>query len=71
MEVIYMKGLTDMIVGLLFWSFMYFSAVETYQFFRDAARAQIHRGLSSTVKFTDALLDGSSQIKSGGKPKKK
>ena len=39
-----MKALTDMIVGLLFWSFLYFSAVETYHFFRDAARTQIHRG---------------------------
>ena len=54
-----MKALTDLIVGTLFWVFMYFSAVEVFQFFQEAATKQILRGLTPTTKFTDALLSDS------------
>lgn len=51
-----MRFITDLIIALTFWSFTAYSTVEVYQFFREASIKQVSRGLSSTEKFTDALL---------------
>ena len=50
-----MRFVFDSIIAALFWSFMTFSAVEVYRTVSEASVKQVHRGLSSTVKFTEAL----------------
>ncbi len=52
-----MHFITDLIIALIFWSFTIYSAAEVYQFFRESSTKQVERGLSSTVKFTEALLN--------------
>jgi len=54
-----MRFTTDLIIALIFWSLTAYSTVEVYQFFREASIKQVSRGLSSTVKFTEALLSNS------------
>lgn len=51
-----MRFIIDLIIALTFWSFTTYSAVEVYQFFREASVKQVSRGLNSTVKFTEKLV---------------
>ena len=52
-----MRLITDIIIATTFWYFTAYSAVEVYQFFREASVRQVERGLNSTVKFTEALIE--------------
>lgn len=51
-----MRFITDAIVALLFWSFTFYSGYEVFDFFRNGAIQNIERGLSSTEKFSEALI---------------
>ncbi len=51
-----MRFVFDAIVATLFWSFVTFSAVEVYDFFRSGAVKSVERGLSSTTHFTERLI---------------
>ncbi len=51
-----MRFLIDLIIAATFWSFTTYSAVEVYQFFREASFKQVSRGLNSTTTFTEKLI---------------
>ena len=51
-----MKCVIDAITALLFWSFTFYSGHAVFEFFRDGAIQNIERGLSSTEKFSEALI---------------
>ena len=51
-----MRFLLDLIIAITFWSFTTYSTVEVYQFFREASVKQVSRGLNSTVRFTEKLI---------------
>ena len=51
-----MRFIFDLIIAATFWSFTAYSATEVYQFFSEASVKQVSRGLNSTVKFTEKLI---------------
>lgn len=51
-----MRFVIDSITALLFWSLTFYSAHGVYDFFRDGAIQKIERGLSSTEKLSEALI---------------
>ena len=51
-----MRFTIDLIIAIAFWSFTTYSAVEVYQFFREASVKQVSRGLNPTVTFTEKLI---------------
>ena len=51
-----MKCVIDAIIALLFWSFTFYSGYEVFDFFKNGAIQNIQRGLNSTEKFSEALI---------------
>lgn len=51
-----MRFTIDAIIALSFWSVSFYSASEVYNCVRDGAIKNVSRGLSSTEKFSEFLL---------------
>jgi len=51
-----MRFIIDAVLALTFWSVSFYSANEVYNFVRDGAIKNVSRGLSSTEKFSESLL---------------
>jgi hypothetical protein len=51
-----MRFIIDAIVAISFWSLSLYSGYEVYDFFGDGAIKNISRGLTSTEKFSEALI---------------
>ncbi len=51
------RTIIDTITAIVFWSFTYFAFADVHEFFRKGAVQNIERGLGSTTKFTESLIE--------------